>query len=404
MVTNATIFLNLSSDSAVYNVLPFNNSWQNETSNFDDILDDHPSPYSVAESIVIGTVLSFLIILAIFGNILVCVAVFTDRRLKHLNNLLLVSLAIADLLMASVVMTFAVVNDILDKWLFGPVFCNIWISSDIMCSTASILNLCVISLDRYIHIRDPFKYDEWMNWKKIAAMIISVWILSAAISFIPIHLKWHMNPDERDIPIPAHVCLLDLNPVYSVVSSTISFYIPCIVMLSIYLQLYCYARKHVAEIKRTSQPSHFKSANGKGKGNSSGSSDHKAAVTLGIIVGVFLFCWMPFFVINLMIPLFQDIPIVIFKILTWLGYVNSCLNPIIYSIFNKDFRNAFRRILFSKCKCVQARSRHAGYLNSYGRNTTTTKSSAVNTYILHAAENGNKRDCREPLCSDATAL
>jgi len=75
-------------------------------------------------------------------------------------------------------------------------------------------------------------------------------------------------------------------------------------------------------------------------------SDHKAAVTVGVIMGVFLICWVPFFCVNITAAFCKTcIGGQTFKILTWLGYSNSAFNPIIYSIFNKEFRDAFKRIL-----------------------------------------------------------
>ena len=65
---------------------------------------------------------------------------------------------------AALVMPFALMND-LDSWMLGESFCKLWISSDVMCSTASIVNLCAISLDRYIHIKDPLQYTEWITHK-----------------------------------------------------------------------------------------------------------------------------------------------------------------------------------------------------------------------------------------------
>lgn len=67
--------------------------------------------------------------------------------LSRLSNLFLVSLAIADLLVAALVMPLALVND-LRLWTMGETVCKAWIAVDVMCSTASIINLCAISLDR----------------------------------------------------------------------------------------------------------------------------------------------------------------------------------------------------------------------------------------------------------------
>ncbi|KAK3590067.1 hypothetical protein CHS0354_041106 [Potamilus streckersoni] len=275
-MTNYT-FLKLHFSTTTSDSVTYAGNFTTNNSTSADPEDSHFG-YSIAERVIIGIILVTIIFLAISGNILVCIAVFTDRRLKHLNNLFLVSLAIADLLVAGVVMTFAVVNDISGTWMFGSVFCNIWVSSDVMCSTASILNLCVISLDRYIHIRDPLKYARLMTWKKVAAMIAFVWIMSVIISFIPIHLGWHRNPGDNS-PQPPDKCILEISGTYAVVSSTISFYIPCIVMLALYCKLYMYARQQVKSIKSTLVGNHLQDSRNSGKGTSSKVSDHKAAVT-----------------------------------------------------------------------------------------------------------------------------
>ena len=95
-----------------------------------------------------GFFLAVIIFLSITGNILVCIAVYTDRTLRKVGNLFIVSLAISDLFVACLVMVFAVVNDLQGFWVFGDQFCDIWVAFDVMCSTASILNLCAISMDR----------------------------------------------------------------------------------------------------------------------------------------------------------------------------------------------------------------------------------------------------------------
>lgn len=72
------------------------------------------------------------------------------------------------------------------------------------------------------------------------------------------------------------------------------------------------------------------------------------AKILAIITGVFIVCWLPFFVVTLLIALCNsecEIPRVFKSTILWLGYVNSLLNPIIYTIFSPDFKNAFRRML-----------------------------------------------------------
>lgn len=330
---------------------------------------------------VVGVLLFLLIFLSVAGNILVCAAIYTDRGLRRLGNLFLVSLAVADLFVASLVMTFAGVNDLLGYWIFGAQFCDTWIAFDVMCSTASILNLCVISLDRYIHIKDPLRYGRWITRKVALTTIAGIWVLAALISFVPISLGLHRPPQPlvynaggQNYP----TCALDLTPTYAVVSSCISFYVPCLVMIGIYCRLYCYAQKHVKNIKATTRridSPRNSSCLGRKRKDKTGQvnsdvqieihnhhnspyhvSDHKAAVTVGIIMGVFLICWVPFFCINIVAAFCKTcIPDITFKILTWLGYSNSVFNPVIYSIFNTEFREAFKKILKAHynawCKC-----------------------------------------------------
>ncbi|XP_046804602.1 dopamine receptor 1 isoform X2 [Lucilia cuprina] len=320
---------------------------------------------------IVGIFLSVLIFLSIAGNILVCLAIYTERSLRRIGNLFLASLAIADLFVASLVMTFAGVNDLLGYWIFGAQFCDTWVAFDVMCSTASILNLCAISLDRYIHIKDPLRYGRWVTRRVAVVTIAAIWLLAAFVSFVPISLGLH-RPDQplivEDNGKKYPTCALDLTPTYAVVSSCISFYFPCVVMIGIYCRLYCYAQKHVKSIKavtrpgevaekqryksiRRTKPQEKKKFKVRNLHHSSPYhvSDHKAAVTVGVIMGVFLICWVPFFCVNIVAAFCKTcIGGQTFKILSWLGYSNSAFNPIIYSIFNKEFRDAFKRILTTR--------------------------------------------------------
>lgn len=324
------------------------------------------------DQIIIAIVLCVFIVTAVAGNILVIIAILTDRNLRKAGNYFLVSLAMADTFVACFVMTFAMINDVLGKWSFGPSFCKIWMSADVMCSTASILNLCAISLDRYLHIRSPLHYDAWVDHFRVLFVVATIWVMSALISFLPIQLDWHRLglPDlnlNSDISTsgfqqlqdhtashfyaePDGVCQLELNPVYAVVSSTISFYLPCLAMTLIYYRLLQYARRHVTHIKMTTKFS-SSAVQVQQCGSSTTTttlyktSDHKAAITLGIIMGVFLVCWVPFFTVNVVGAFCRCVPPLVFGVFTWLGYVNSTMNPVIYGVFNRQFRDAFKKVL-----------------------------------------------------------
>ncbi|KAH9282555.1 5-hydroxytryptamine receptor [Echinococcus granulosus] len=83
--------------------------------------------------------------------------------------------------------------------------------------------------------------------------------------------------------------------------------------------------------------------------------ERKTVRTLAIITGCFVLCWLPFNIHALLSPFFGRIHPIGVSVLLWLGYLNSLLNPIIYTIFSKDFRSAFRRIICQgpRLKCFR---------------------------------------------------
>lgn len=120
----------------------------------------------------------------VFGNSLVILAVIRERYLHTSTNYFVTSLAVADCLVGLVVMPFSALYEVLQNtWFFGTDWCDTWRSLDVLFSTASILNLCVISLDRYWAITDPFSYPMKMTRNRAVVLIAAVWFCSSLISF-----------------------------------------------------------------------------------------------------------------------------------------------------------------------------------------------------------------------------
>jgi len=105
------------------------------------------------------------------------------------------------------------------------------------------------------------------------------------------------------------------------------------------------------------------------------SSECKATKTLGIIMGAFTACWLPFFILALVKPFCTDsrspdysscIPHWLNSLFQWLGYANSFLNPIIYARFNREFRTPFKEILLLRCRGINVRLRTETYAEQFG--------------------------------------
>ncbi|KAG9509298.1 Dopamine receptor 2, partial [Fragariocoptes setiger] len=134
--------------------------------------------------------LCLLSIFIVLGNLLVVSAIWHENQLQSVTNYLVASLAAADCLVGAIVMPFSIISEvILTWWPFGDLWCDVWHSLDVLASTASILNLCAISLDRYIAITDPISYPSKMTPNRAALLICVVWACASLISF-PAILWW----------------------------------------------------------------------------------------------------------------------------------------------------------------------------------------------------------------------
>uniref|UniRef100_A0A8D0CCU2 Dopamine receptor D4 n=1 Tax=Salvator merianae TaxID=96440 RepID=A0A8D0CCU2_SALMN len=342
----------------------------------------------------------FLILFIISGNLLVCLSVCTEKALKTTTNYFIVSLAVADLLLAILVLPLYVFSEFQGGvWSLSTVLCDALMTMDVMLCTASIFNLCAISVDRFIAVSIPLNYNRRQIDLRQLILISTTWIFAFAVAS-PVIFGLN-NVPGRD----PSLCQLEDNN-YIIYSSICSFFIPCPVMLvlycamfqglrrweearkaklksSIYLSnrpLYCpppviersqaetkledcnlyahsecsFPRDYITSgIQTVSYPHLRYPAHGglKRKQAKINGRERKAMKVLPVVVGAFLFCWTPFFVVHITRALCIScaIPSEVTSIVTWLGYVNSALNPIIYTVFNTEFRNFFRKVLHIFC-------------------------------------------------------
>ena len=196
-------------------------------------------PLVEALAVVIPTL--FIMLSTIIGNVMVIAAVFTYRPLKQSPNMYLVSLAVADITVAMFVMPFNVIYSIRGKWDFGLDTCKAWLTFDILCCTASILNLCAIALDRYQAIHDPINYAQKRTLRRVLTGIFLVWLISAIISIPPL-LGWNDWPETFT---PTTPCMLTSEKGFVVYSSAGSFYIPLIIMSIVYVKIFLATRRRL---------------------------------------------------------------------------------------------------------------------------------------------------------------
>uniref|UniRef100_A0A3P8W512 Adrenoceptor alpha 2C n=1 Tax=Cynoglossus semilaevis TaxID=244447 RepID=A0A3P8W512_CYNSE len=340
----------------------------------------------------------FLILFTVVGNVLVVIAVLTSRALKPPQNLFLVSLASADILVATLVMPFSLANELMGYWFFGKIWCDIYLALDVLFCTSSIVHLCAISLDRYWSVTQAVEYNLKRTPKRVKGMIVVVWLISAVISFPPLISLDRSNNENSP------QCILNDDTWYILYSSIGSFFAPCVIMILVYIRIYQVAKTRtrtmsekkrdvdsplengmdkaepggslpsnrggsakVQERENGSSASKYSSRKSRASSKSidlfssrrkrrstvnrkkvSAAREKRFTFVLAVVMGVFVVCWFPFFFSYSLYGICREpcqIPETLFKFFFWIGYCNSSLNPVIYTIFNQDFRRAFQKIL-----------------------------------------------------------
>ena len=268
--------------------------------------------------------LAVVMVLALLGNTLVCFAFYHSTNLRCVTNIFIVSLAITDILVASVSIPVWLViqnTECINNWLAcDPILMAFWKCLDILFSTASIMNLCAISCDRYIAITSPLRYSQIITKTRAIIALICLWLYSTFIATINLHRGSY----------------------YPVLVFVVSFLLPLAVMIYSYSRIFLAALRQARRIQPMRQAFYFK-------------REIKAAKTLAIVMGAFIVCWTPFFVMNILVQFITfDVPPVVTVAIKLLHYGNSALNPVIYSSSNRDFRYKILRVL--PCKWGQLHS------------------------------------------------
>ncbi|XP_029352984.1 trace amine-associated receptor 1-like [Echeneis naucrates] len=250
-------------------------------------------------------VLGLLSVVTICGNLLVIISIIYFKQLHTPTNYLILSLAVADLLVGVLVFPFSMVFTVTLCWYYEDLFY------------------------RYYAVCQPLTYRNKINDGVILLMVLVSWGLAALIGIGIIIAGFNHGKCEES-------CLLD-----ALISTTLacifSFYIPVIIMLCIYLKIFLVAQKQARSIQSTKS------------GATVSKMEKKATKTLATVLGVFLLCWTPFFLCIVFQPLTYSVtPIAVIETLNWLTLSNSMLNPFIYAFFYSWFRSAFRMIVSGK--------------------------------------------------------
>ncbi|XP_075871493.1 5-hydroxytryptamine receptor 1B-like [Nelusetta ayraudi] len=358
----------------------------------------------VALRALVGATLALVTLATALSNAFVIAAIYQSRKLRTPANFLIASLALTDLLVALLVMPVSALYTAGGAWPLGRALCAAWLASDVTCCTASILHLCAIALDRYWAVTDAVEYARKRTPARVAAMVAAAWAIAASISLPP--FLWRRvqaegeagggaaGEEEEEEEAEATSCSVNTDHVFYTLYSTFgAFYVPTLLLIALYGRIYVEARRRILKQggpaaaaaaaggahgrpgKRltsarlaggspASVASSVDSGSGSGeqvdvtvsdalleKKRLSAARERRATKTLGVILGAYIVCWLPFFIYTLLVAACESCARAeLFDAFTWLGYLNSLINPIIYTMSNEDFKKAFHKLL-RRCRC-----------------------------------------------------
>ena len=399
---------------------------------------EYSDVYLTLSDILVAFILSSIIVIILIGNVLVVLSVCIYREMRKLSNALIASLATADLLVAVFVLPLSVHVELAGhQWFIELGLCDFWVTADVFCCSASILNIVVIAMDRYWLITKNVNYTHGSGFTRkpiCVTMVCLAWIGAAVISTTPL-FGWKVESDSS--------CVISQDLVYTLFSTTFAFWLPLALIVFIYAKLFRVARRRVkmrcrwqaarnavlfthtllpatnnetaafaTAIDNTTPQRHSSSTNGSANGSlrrqmhtrlnrtaimnsfrkkaSNKSLDvgegdcskadqtvcyepadknatssplgklvrrksttlsvtrmRNTARMLGLIIGGFVGCWLPFFLLATVVPFCKNctVPHVVQSVVLWLGYSNSMMNPIIYAIWDKNFRRSFGKLI-----------------------------------------------------------
>lgn len=189
-------------------------------------------------------VLGVLILCTVIGNFFVIIAILMEKNLRTVSNYLVLSLAIADLMVACMVMPFGAVYIVAGGWNMGSELCDLWTSADVLCCTASILHLLAIAIDRYWAVTN-LNYIHNRSSKRIVSLIVAIWTIAVGISIAPI--LGMKDPDyDRRLSVDKK-CLISQNVIYQVLATFATFYGPLVFILLLYWRIYQVSRSLLYE-------------------------------------------------------------------------------------------------------------------------------------------------------------
>ncbi|XP_044073846.1 trace amine-associated receptor 13c-like isoform X2 [Siniperca chuatsi] len=260
----------------------------------------------------------------------------TCWQLHTPTNLILLSLAVSDFLVGLLLMPVRILL-IGGCWFLGSLICGLYYCASFILTSASVGNVVLISVDRYVAICDPLCYPTKVTQNRVKICVCLCWVCSVFYNGV-ILIDFLKRPDRYNSCYGE--CVVVINFTAGAADVMLTFIGPIAVIIVLYMRVFVVA---VSQARAMRSPIATVTLQGSVSVTAM-KSERKAARTLSVIVVVFLICFCPYFYPSLAgQDTSNSVAFSIFGI--WLLYCNSCINPVVYAFFYPWFRRSIKLIV-----------------------------------------------------------
>ncbi|XP_043935168.1 melatonin receptor type 1C-like [Protopterus annectens] len=292
---------------------------------------------SAAVTILQASVMVFTIVTDIVGNILVILSVLQNKKLQTPSNIFVISLSAADMMVAVYpypLITFAILQK---TWTLGYVQCKVTSVIHGLSLTGSVYNIMSIAVNRYFCICHSTKYDKIYSMNNTYCYVFLIWVVIITL-LLPMATTDSLQYDPR-----VYSCIFNIttNLSLTLIMAAFQFIIPITVVIFCYLRIWILVIQVKYRIRQDSKQKRKP-------------SEVRNFLTMFAVFVIFAVCWGPISFIGLVVGFSPTgkaptIPDWLFVLSYFMAYVNSCLNGIVYGVFNHNFRSEYKKIALSLC-------------------------------------------------------
>lgn len=323
------------------------------------------------ERVLEAILLFSLAVFAVVGNGLLIYVIFSNHNLRTLRNAFVASLAAADLMLACTDIVYQAMEKVVTDFKPPhPSICYIILLSGVLFGSASVFSLTAMTLVRYVSIRYPLHFNRYLTVHRSTTIVLVVWLTALCLAFPP--LIWRPEGVVCSTTKPSDEHFTN-EAIYMSAEWLFWFFIPAILITFSYYRIYMIARAQARQIAALEVTVVDETNSIPLRGRASSLREKKAGRMVAILIGFWVLCWLPFFTVLTISKFKSRVPAILMRLFLCLMFANSAINPIVLTWYNRELKEAIKKLL---CR----ESRHRQSLSGTETRSNTRRSTSGTTF------------------------